>query len=330
MEIPHLILGNQSGDLDSIACSLALAHALGENYSPILNFPSHELNLRKEALFLFDLLSINKKELLFEENLPSFLLEARKGILRVILVDHNRLKGGQEEWGAYVDQIIDHHVDEKIKYPHLVKANKLIDKVGSCATLITEIITQETFLTKELACLLLAPILLDTSNLLDQAKVTIRDTDAAHFLKERAGDLYSENFYEELLKRKSDVAFLSPRSLLKKDLKIYQEEDFTYGIASFPEGVIWNAENVREWYVALTEFLVEKDLKFLLVLQWIGKEKAVLFYSPYPEIRMKLLSQKFSNELFKPEVIPVHSNTLLLKLREPLARKSLQPLLHLL
>lgn len=328
MKISHLILGNQSGDIDSIGCTLALALAKGESYLPILNFSSQEMELRKDALFLFDRLSINIKDLLFEDTLSSFLLDAKKGKLNVILVDHNRLAPSQEAWKQYVDQIIDHHVDEKIKYPRLIKSKKLIDKVGSCASLLTEIIAHEAFISKKIACLLLAPILLDTSNLSNLSKMTLRDSEAALFLKNRAGDLYSENFYDELLKKRRDVTLLSPKSLLKKDLKIYQEGDFTYGIASFPEGVLWNEENVAEWHPALTEFLLEKDLKFLLVLEWVGKEKAVLFYSPYPEIRIKLLSQKFSNEIFLPEAVHIIKNTLLLKLRKPFARKVFQPLLY--
>lgn len=320
----HLILGNQSGDVDSIACSLSLAAAFGEEAIPILNFPAKDLSFRQEALFLFELLSIDPKKLYFEEHLQGFIGQAKAGNLGLILVDHNRLAPGQEEWVTFVDQIIDHHQDEKVNYPRLKKSNKWIDKVGSCATLVTEIITREMVLSQSSALLLLAAILLDTGNLTDASKVTLRDSEAADFLKARAGKYLTENFYEELLKKRGDVSHLSPNTLLRKDLKIYTHEEFVYGIASFPHGVEWTANNERVWFPAMKSFLIEKKLHFLMVLEWIGKEKAILAYTPYPEVKAKLL---FQEELPISETLSINPHLKLMKLKMPLARKVLHPLL---
>ena len=134
----HIILGNQSADLDSIASTIALSISLGQAFAPVINVLKKDLYLRKDVLFLFKRLAIDLKHLYFLSDLPQFLSEAKLGKLRLILVDHNNLAYDQKEWAPFVDEIIDHHHDEQVHYPQL--KSKTLAHVGSTATLVAEIL----------------------------------------------------------------------------------------------------------------------------------------------------------------------------------------------
>jgi hypothetical protein len=56
------------------------------------------------------------------------------------LTDHNRLAGHQEKWAPIVEEIIDHHKDEKLyNVP-----KRTLAVVGSACTLVAEVIVNDT------------------------------------------------------------------------------------------------------------------------------------------------------------------------------------------
>lgn len=296
-----LILGNSSSDLDSVVCAVALARA--EGGKAFLNITREDLALRKDVGHLLEECGI--ADFLFVKDLPQYLGQGAS----LTLVDHNALAPHQRIFSPYVVRIIDHHMDEKEVYPNL--QTKIIRKAGSCATLVAEVILAESKMTKELAYLLLAPILLDTADLKDERKTT--DQDQA-MVKKLETYLDRKFPYISLLEKRLDVTGLTPLELLQKDFKIYAGN---YGIASLPRDVEWGEERL----VDLQEFLAKEKLDFLIVLQWMGSKKQIILYTPFPYLEKRVLS------VLTPFVEKRQGHFLTLK--EPLARKELQPLVAL-
>ena len=288
----QLIMGNQSGDMDSICSAIALSLIL-PNAIPILNIEKSEMLMRKDVLYVLEKVFIDPETLYYKDSLPLFLSLAKEGKAKLALVDHNVLAPDQQEWLPFVNQIIDHHVDEEINYPMLEE--KIIANTGSCATLIAE-------MTPDFNLLLLAPILLDTSNGQDERKTTPRDLE--QIKRYEAGD-----FYQRLLAKKRDMSGLSPYQLLNRDFKSYQKGTCIYGISSLSHGVKWDFMEVAK------EFMKDKGLKFLIVLEWIDDHKFIIAYdAPW------IAEDPVLKELF---VSPSSG-----QLKEPLSRKVFQPILH--
>ncbi|KJE96740.1 hypothetical protein CAOG_07014 [Capsaspora owczarzaki ATCC 30864] len=177
--ILHVIMGNEASDLDSMACSIALAFALNNQQAsnsqanqtagpaaipvhpvvpvpsvsiiPLMNIPRAEFPLRTEATFMFHRLKLDTSSLLFLDDLDlSDLVDTLVGkagppstsalaSLRVTLVDHNRLAANQRALEPFVTQIIDHHVDDAM-CARASGVNRVIEMAGSCATLIARLL----------------------------------------------------------------------------------------------------------------------------------------------------------------------------------------------
>jgi hypothetical protein len=52
--ITGAVLGNESGDLDSVACALVMARFLPEPQLPVLNFPRADLALHTEVMAVME------------------------------------------------------------------------------------------------------------------------------------------------------------------------------------------------------------------------------------------------------------------------------------
>ncbi len=337
-EIFHIVLGNQSADMDSIASSIALAFYYAESkqgfYAPLINAPRAELELRKDVICVLETLKIDPEFLLYQEDLPFLQELAIQGKLRITLVDHNRLAPGQEDFQDCVERIIDHHKDEYIDYP-LIK-EKLIGVDGSNSTLIGKIVLSppETC-TPEIAYLLLAAILLDTGNLKSSKIATDNDISIARILIGKTGNLYNTNMHDHLLELRNDVEHLSSDLLLKKDFKLYQEGPCLYGIASIPKGVLWEAENRMQWKKALADSLEKQKLFMLGALSFKrnGNDKIFIVYIPFmhhQEVFLKHLItfELLDEELMLSEYFP-EDGLFFFNLKNPLKRKQLQPLLQM-
>ena len=222
--IIHVVIGNEAADIDSIASSLVYAFfretinpKKEEIFIPVINIAGEDLRLRNEAIYLFSQTGIKPENLIFinQINLKD-LAEKRK--LKLILVDHNKISHKQEFLSDYIEEVIDHHDDEKC----YTQADiiKIIEKTGSTATLVGEKIKEENaLLNKECAILLSGAILIDTSNLSHKSgKTTEKDEKILNYLISEY-KIDKNELFKNLSIEKHNISNLSSRDILRKDYK---------------------------------------------------------------------------------------------------------------
>ena len=341
-EIIHFVIGNESADLDSIISSISYAYLLyqentsnrAELYIPLMNIHREEITLRKDILYLFQLFDISIDDLLFlDDNVPlNSLFEQKR--LRLNLVDHNVLRPRQEHFSDAIERIVDHHVDENKDYPLIANENKLIAVVGSNATLIAEKVFSSQVATPKEFAILLAPILIDTSNLKSAEKTTYRDTEAAKELQNLAVT-FPQDFYQKLLDAKNDISGLTPSMLLSKDFKEYLDGNILYGISSLPSAVKWNLEDLELVGETIQKYAYERNLTYLILLMSSNDSLAkrnILVYSPSIDLLRAFDVYVQSDEVLKNILIPSSfSETFqasFYRTKNSFARKQLQPLFH--
>lgn len=345
LETIHFVMGNESADLDSIISSIAYAYLLhmeqspqkAEFYIPLMNISRAEIALRKDVLYLFDHFHICVDDILFLDDdvqLDALLAQNR---LRLNLVDHNSLKPKQKHLCEIVERIVDHHHDEKKDYPLIAPEDKVIDITGSNATLIAEkfLFSAKVELFPELAGLLLAPVLADTSNLRSIEKTTSRDVDVATVLNGIAAPVLPGDFYHHLMEAKHDVAGLTPAMILSKDFKEYVDGDILYGISSLPSSVRWGLDDLQLVGHDIHNYAKERNLDYLILLMSCDE----------PQSKRKILVYSSSNALLKafdayvqkddvlkglllPDGFSEKSQAYFYKTEKSIARKQLQPLFY--
>lgn len=341
-EAIHFVMGNESADLDSIISSISYAYLLSQEnpanqltlYIPLVNIHREEITLRKDILYLFQLFDISVDDILFlDDNLSLDRLFEQKR-LHLTLVDHNVLRPRQEHLSDAVERIVDHHVDENKDYPLLPNENKLIAIVGSNATLIAEkaFSSQRVVMSPQFAALLLAPILIDTSNLKSAEKTTYRDLDAAKELQTLAFTL-PQDFYQNLLAAKNDISGLTPTMLLSKDFKEYLDGNILYGISSLPSTVQWNLEDLDLVSESIQKYADDRSLSYLILLMSNSgsqTERKILVYSPSIDRLRAFDEYAQTDELLKNILIPDSFSdsfqVSFYRTEKPIARKQLQPL----
>ncbi|KAJ2832313.1 Exopolyphosphatase [Coemansia furcata] len=264
---PTLVLGNESADLDSMVSSLALAYALSQTQSPVIPV----INARREDLALrpdcAQLLKDELPALTFIDDIDLTGLAQRP--LDVWLVDHNAPASRQAFLEPLVRGIVDHHADEG----KCQGALRQIETVASCTTLVAQRL--KGMVDPTLAKLLLAPILLDSSNLSAAAcRATPADVACVEWLSSLVQWTHTEatsldamsldvggpdELYAALDKLKGQVSHLSAYDLLRKDYKQWQVADargrpWALGISSvgFP---------LKKWAKRDGPLLIETALK---------------------------------------------------------------------
>lgn len=114
-----MTVGNESCDLDSMVCALGHAHYLSVKHSPVdpefISLPlfpctQADLDLRPEAVAVFEQVGVKRDCLVFLDNLTSEKLSS-VGQLEITLVDHNTPTGIVAEFASKV-------VEGKTKYTH--------------------------------------------------------------------------------------------------------------------------------------------------------------------------------------------------------------------
>jgi exopolyphosphatase len=235
----HIVLGNESADLDSIVSASMYAYFLhrrfsgaGVNIAPLANIPSSDISLRPDVLFLFTEAGVDERNLVFLDSFQSgdFLSGGR---LRLTLIDHNDLAPSQFHLKRAVVEILDHHADEK-QFPDLER--RVIEPVGSCATLVAERILTASpeLLDERLALFLLGPILLDTVNL-DPSKGRCREKDLSIASRLLAVARFSRTeFFDRLRERRGDLSSIGPPAALRRDFKSWTAGGFRFGASVIP------------------------------------------------------------------------------------------------
>ncbi|KAI0318219.1 hypothetical protein OF83DRAFT_1057256 [Amylostereum chailletii] len=215
-----IVMGNEAGDLDSVASSLAYAwyatHHLRQLTIPLLLTPRADFALRAENIHALTRAGVDLATLLTTEEMPAPSGE------KFALVDHNkllprfastttpnespaaspRLHASSAPASPRVVAIVDHHADEK---DHLDASPRIIEAAGSCSSLVARLFSSlpspsppsmaPSFqspsssggLPHELALLLLSAIVIDTGGLKEGGKALQVDHDAANWLLPRSG-----------------------------------------------------------------------------------------------------------------------------------------------
>nr|XP_031858410.1 uncharacterized protein CI109_006173 [Kwoniella shandongensis]KAA5525482.1 hypothetical protein CI109_006173 [Kwoniella shandongensis] len=281
-----VVMGNEAGDLDSIASSVAYAQLssslLAERTIPLTLTPSSLMNLRPENLLAFQLSQFPPSALLHPEQLPIPTSDLASQGVKFALVDHNRLL---PSFGAgEVIAIIDHHDDEGAHPDAGVR--EITVPTGSCSSLVVRHFLPQWQASlkagaggpvpQELATLLLSSMLIDTGGLKAGGKATEADYEAAAFLypiSTLANDsqttltttstnggtaLSSASLQAEvpttltetadkLLETKMDVSGLSTYDLLLRDYKEYALPTLSSAFPTLKVGLSTVPLGLKKW-----------------------------------------------------------------------------------
>lgn len=254
-------------------------------YIPMTNMPAVDLALRPEFSALLPRADIEPSDLITLDDLPSpadHERMLRPGNTDWILVDHNAF---QEQLGqAYrsrVTGVIDHHEDEGLVPMDTGDEPRIIEKSGSCASLVTEHcknawdeLSHSSISAghehakpsigegkgddiqnwdAQLAKLALGAILIDTANLKSEPKVTPHDVRAVEYLesmirKQSPGFTNYERdvFYREINAAKRNIDNFSTIEILRKDYKEWTETgDKKLGISSVVRELSWLSKHAE-------------------------------------------------------------------------------------
>lgn len=232
-----MVLGNEAGDLDSMAAALTwayhLLHATANSSAPVkaialLQTPSNALYLRPEnQLALANAqMTARHEDLLTLNELPEDAETLSKKLKGIVLVDHAQ---PLRKWHkAKILSIFDHHHDRGTAPD---AKPRIIEKTASCTTIVArqmldelEALDHEYHLNHEFLELILSAIAVDSKGLkndkttaadIDTAKrVFARTTWAKRDFMEVMGDLE-----DDLKDAQKDIDGLDLRDLLRRDWK---------------------------------------------------------------------------------------------------------------
>lgn len=265
----HIVLGNESADLDSVVSSLMMAYyqqiadPSGQTPLPVINIPSKELRLRADILYLLDRVKIDYADLTFIDEMD-LTEQATNRPTTLTLVDHNQLAPHQAHFKKWITTIIDHHVESGRYDPTM---EKTIQPVGSTATLIWRLFAQNhpRELDQNLARFLLAPILVDTALLGDPVKTTDLDNEATQWLCAKA-EINTKAFYDLLQAKKRDLTHLTAQEVLKKDFKAWHWNAQAGGISSTPERVEALLKTKTGLLTAVENLVLERHFDFYMIM----------------------------------------------------------------
>ena len=188
---------------------------------------------------------------------------------RWILVDHNRLEGNLGSvYSSRVHGVIDHHMEENAVPQNTEPEPRLIEKSGSCSSLIihtfrstwdaisssslssgaahaqsSDSLTDDSIVTQgwdaQIAKLALGSILDDTSNLKFEGKTMPIDRYVVEYLESKIQTSHKDvrswnrdNFYKEITTAKKDIEGIALEGILRKDYKQWTENGMKLGIST--------------------------------------------------------------------------------------------------
>ncbi|XP_018327248.1 exopolyphosphatase PRUNE1 isoform X2 [Agrilus planipennis] len=229
----HVVMGNESCDLDSMVSTLALSYYLYKKVYdpnkvivvPLLNINSEELSWRTENCFVLKKIQLDKENLIYRNNIDLEEIQTKK-TLSVSLVDHHVLKPEDLFLAKSVRQIFDHRPKDSAANWDLDTVRFVLKEVGSCATLVAEEIIRSdpSILVANLATLLYDTITFDTiAYNVEAGKVKELDLWVASYLEEKFKFQKTRKaLFDELWYAHNNVSHLTPKQLLYKDLKIVE------------------------------------------------------------------------------------------------------------
>ncbi|EJD05301.1 DHH phosphoesterase [Fomitiporia mediterranea MF3/22] len=291
-------MGNEAGDLDSVASSIAyswFASTVQQNPCvALLQTRRDDLRLRPENIYAFSIISLSPslEELLCIDDMLSSMSFPSN---RFALVDHNRLlpRFSDKNERVEVVAILDHHDDEGL-YRDSANPRTIIVPTGSASSIVARHIEQSSTeqILPEVARLLLCAILVDTSGLKPGGKAEELDHMAVSYLLPRSElDVVStftpheslsivSVLAKDLIAKKFNVGQLSTIDLLRRDYKQYAWTEngraVLVGLSTVPiDFHIWLVRNsVEEFWREVDMFVNERKLNVLGILTTFQKEKS--------------------------------------------------------
>ena len=271
-------------------------------YLPVFNIPRKQFRLRPEAPFVFEQSQLKEEDLLFLDDVDLVALSSRCSpfipeekkeneerekerekdkeserekadstslSLGITLVDHNSLATSQQYLSPFIESIIDHHKDEGLFHNECKNGIRIVETMGSCATLISELIPspfidslslslslspsptlsssssptpveKEIDRTEDIADLLLSAILLDTGNMNPSLKKGLKRDENAIFKlnsKHKGGERTEKDlqiYHDLLASKRQDSSSLSTEELLIKDAKRGLSNGIKFLISTVP------------------------------------------------------------------------------------------------
>ncbi|KAI9674582.1 MAG: Exopolyphosphatase [Trizodia sp. TS-e1964] len=275
-----LVIGNQSADLDSLSSSIIYAYVRSlaprstsqtssrpTLHIPIANIPTAELQLRPEFLWLLNHAGLKETHIITLDDLHSDSTSRLDPLnTRWILVDHNSFLGQPGQlYSDRVVGVIDHHEEENKVPKDTGDEPRIVEKSGSCSSLVTEYCQQEwdnlsaqaeadgaqaQAWIAQAALLPLAAMLVDTNNLTSKSKTTPHDIAAVEHLESRilaSPDMSAKYdrraFYEEISAAKQNIDHLSLIEVLRRDYKEWEiRTSKNLGISSVIKPISWLQE----------------------------------------------------------------------------------------
>ncbi|KAG2072907.1 DHH phosphoesterase [Suillus decipiens] len=297
-----VVMGNEAGDLDSLASALGYAWLRSNTSGKAIAYittPREDFVLRAENLHALGLAGINHP---FEElycsgdPMPS-------QVSQFALVDHNVLHTRYASPTARVVAVIDHHEDEG-QYKDTADP-RIVEPAGSCSSLVVRLYqpTPDLSVPPELSTLLLSANLIDTQGLKEGGKALDVDREAAAFLiprsllapNEEVSALSDKQILTHLPsiqslsatlgEKKLSVSHLSTRDLLRRDYKEYTfsipaSEDATQypntiraGLSTVPLRLSAFFASSSDPIKEIQNWLAERDLSVLGILTTFRSKK---------------------------------------------------------
>jgi exopolyphosphatase len=283
-------------------------------YIPVTNMPAAGINMRPEFHAMFKYANIEPTHLITLDDLPALSdiqTKLKPENTKWILVDHNALQGQLGKiYSSRVQGVIDHHDDEG-KVPQDTGCEpRIVEKSGSCTSLVTnylrptwdmlsgsalssgaahaqgDSLSDDDAVVKRwdasVAQLGLASILIDTSNLQDKNKTTEHDCKAVEYLEAKillcpqlATTYDRAAFYEAIDTAKKDIGPLKLQDILQKDYKEWDQDDGqTLGISSIVKPISFLQTKAGD-----EESSSQSSKAFLDQLQTFAQERNLDLYS---------------------------------------------------
>ena len=324
----NVVMGNVSGDMDSVVCSILLGYYLtykhkfyeetkedidpenvGEEqikkfHVPILNMNKVDLDARSDIIMHLENVGVDHKHIPAYDEID-VKHYAENGALGVSLVDHNFPDYTQEYMIPHVEYIYDHHHEKEAEYPNL--KFKDIRFCGSAGTLVAKALLEDEDWKDELvdetvAWFASAPILIDTVNFKEAQrgkKWDQVDEDTFKLVKAKAGDKIPENYFRTLYEEKTDPqknVDLGFHLLQRKDYKNYKMGDLILGISTMFIDLRtcvekFGGDNMIEEF---NKILDERNLSMYMILTHYEENhdvrRQVLTYSRDKDLADKLIS----------------------------------------
>ncbi|XP_034118306.1 exopolyphosphatase PRUNE1 [Drosophila albomicans] len=276
----HIVLGNESCDLDSAVSALTLAFIYAQrqqehDFLPVLNIPRIDYPLKTEVRHMLNKCEIDAQLLLFRDDLP----EQLRSDISVILVDHHV---SSTSLAPLVSEILDHRPLDK-QHPvlqllptHCVR--HIEPEVGSCATLVAErYLAEEQPRSSCVSRLLHATIVLDTINFSPAARrFCARDLAMVELLEQQQQQgtettvdededvqLQRLQLFEELVAARADISQLSLAEVLRKDAKQLRTQRNNLPLAGLPM-LVRDFIELPDAELAIRQFAGDSQLLIIL------------------------------------------------------------------